>query len=105
MSTPGYAGSRLRAYMQFLAAFLYFFLAKSIAAHGAQGLVRDAWQPLVGQAMLVFLLSWLCGHGPLARPPRLIPSAPRDFQAPGLATRSRNGIGDRLGLALVCVCP
>src|SRR5580698_1878099 len=56
MSAPRYAGGRLRAYLQFLAALLYFFFARSLAARGADGLVSDAWFPLVEQAMLVFLL-------------------------------------------------
>jgi len=56
MSQPGYTGGRLRAYLQFLAAILYFFLARSLAFHGAQGFVGDAWFPLVEQAMLAFLL-------------------------------------------------
>jgi len=56
MSAPRYAGGRLRAYLQFLAALLYFFFARSLATRGADGLVGDAWFPLVEQAMLVFLL-------------------------------------------------
>ncbi len=56
MSEPTYTGGRLRAYLQFLGAILYFFLARSLAFHGAQGLVGDLWSPLVEQAMLVFLL-------------------------------------------------
>jgi uncharacterized protein len=56
MSQPGYTGGRLRAYLQFLAAILYFFLARSMAFHGAQGYFSDAWFPLVQQAMLAFLL-------------------------------------------------
>ena len=40
MSASGYTGGRLRAYLQFLAAILYFFLARSLAFHGAQGLGR-----------------------------------------------------------------
>jgi uncharacterized protein len=56
MSQPGYTGGRLRAYLQFLGAILYFFLARSMAFHGAQGFVSDAWFPLVDQAMLAFLL-------------------------------------------------
>jgi uncharacterized protein len=47
---------RLRAYGQFLLALLYFFLVKALAHHGALGLVSEEWQPLVEQAMLVFLL-------------------------------------------------
>ena len=56
MSEPGSTGGRLRAYLQFLGAILYFFLARSLAFHGARGLAGDAWSRLVEQAMLVFLL-------------------------------------------------
>ena len=38
-------GGRLRAYLQFLCALLYFFFARSLAARGADGLVSDAWFP------------------------------------------------------------
>ena len=48
--------SRLRAYGQFLFALLYSFLARALAEHGAAGLVGETWQPLVKQAMFVFLL-------------------------------------------------
>ncbi len=56
MSQPTHTGGRLRAYLQFLAAIIYFFLARSLAFHGAQGFVTDAWFPLVHQIMLAFLL-------------------------------------------------
>jgi uncharacterized protein len=49
-------GGRLRAYLQFLVAFLYYFFAQSLASRGAHGFAGEAWSPLVGQAMLVFLL-------------------------------------------------
>lgn len=49
-------GGRFRAYIQFVAAVLYYFVARSLARHGAQGVVSEQWVPLVEQAMLVFLL-------------------------------------------------
>ncbi|MGB6975763.1 MAG: type II CAAX endopeptidase family protein [Terracidiphilus sp.] len=49
-------GSRLRAYLEFVAAVVYFFAARSVARHSAAGLVNSDWSPLVAQAMLVFLL-------------------------------------------------
>lgn len=62
MSTPE-SGSRVRAYFQFIAALLYFFLARSLAHHGAEGLVGEQWSPLIEQAMLVFLM--LLGYSAL----------------------------------------
>ena len=56
MSTPRAGGGRFRAYVQFIAAVLYFFLARSLAHRGALGLATEPWRPLVEQAMLVFLL-------------------------------------------------
>jgi hypothetical protein len=46
----------VRAYVQFIAAVLYFFVARSLAHRGALGLATEQWRPLVEQAMLVFLL-------------------------------------------------
>jgi hypothetical protein len=56
MTTPLGTDSRLRAYGQFLFALVYFFLGRALAHHGALGLVSEEWQPLVEQAMFVFLL-------------------------------------------------
>ena len=56
MTAPAYTAGRLRAYLEFLAAFLYLILARSLALSGARGLVGDGLSPLFGQAMLVFLL-------------------------------------------------
>ena len=46
----------MRAYLQFLAAVLFYFLASSVAHHSAAGLANDAWSPLLEKAMLAFLL-------------------------------------------------
>ena len=48
--------SRFRAYVQFVVALFYYFLARALAHHGANGLSSPEWQPVVEQAMLVFLL-------------------------------------------------
>jgi len=56
MSTFQAGSGRLRAYIQFVAAVVYFFLARALARHGAAGLANEQWRPLVEQAMLVFLL-------------------------------------------------
>ena len=50
------SNGRMRAYFQFIAAVLYFFLARTLARHGAQGFSDEQWAPLVEQAMLAFLL-------------------------------------------------
>jgi membrane protease YdiL (CAAX protease family) len=56
MTTPRVPDSRFRAYVQFVVAVFYYFLARSLAHHGANGLSSHQWSPLVEQAMLVFLL-------------------------------------------------
>lgn len=56
MSTLQLAGRRTRAYLEFVAAVVYFFMARSLARHGAAGLANEVWSPLVEQAMLLFLL-------------------------------------------------
>jgi membrane protease YdiL (CAAX protease family) len=56
MTATEHTGGRLRAYAQFIVAVLYFFLARSLARHGALGLANEQWVPLVEQAMLAFLL-------------------------------------------------
>lgn len=106
MTEPVYTGGRLRAYLQFLAAFLYFFLARSLAFHGAQGLAGDAWSPLMEQAMLVFLL--LIGYAAMGF---WFDRQMHPISEQGLPRRSgwtrEAGMGMAAGwsIALVCVLP
>jgi membrane protease YdiL (CAAX protease family) len=53
--------SRIRAYIQFVAAIFYYILVRILAGRASlgltvQGIVPYQWQPLLEQAMLVFLL-------------------------------------------------
>jgi hypothetical protein len=106
MSTAQPGSGRLRAYAQFLAAVLYFFLAREFARHGAQGLAAEQWAPLVEQAMLAFLL--LVGYAGLGR---VLDKQPHPVRAQGWPWRpgwtSEAGLGMATGwaLALVCVVP
>ena len=63
MSTPRGGGGRFRAYLEFILAVVYFFMARILARHWAHGLVREQWSPLLEQAMLAFLL--LAGYAAL----------------------------------------
>jgi membrane protease YdiL (CAAX protease family) len=100
------SGGRFRAYLQFVAAVVYFFLARAMAVHGAQGLVSERWVPLVEQAMLAFLL--LLGYAGLGftfnreMHPLSEQGWPRRTGWPGEA-----GLGLAVGwaLAVVCVLP
>jgi hypothetical protein len=106
MTEPIYAGGRLRAYLQFLVAFLYFFFARSLAFHGAHGLAGEAWSPLVEQAMLVFLL--LIGYAAMGL---WLDRQAHPISDQGLPRRSgwprEAGLGLATGwaIALVCVLP
>ena len=55
MSAPA-RGGRLRAYLEFIAAVLYFFVVRSFARNAAIAIHRDAWAPLVEQFLFVFFL-------------------------------------------------
>jgi membrane protease YdiL (CAAX protease family) len=97
---------RFRAYVQFVAAVLYFFLARSLAHRGALGLANDQWVALVEQAMLVFLLVLGYAGMGIALDRQLHPVSdqglPRRRGWPGEA-----GLGLAVGwsLAVVCVLP
>ena len=106
MSTLEPGGSRFRAYLQFVAAVCYFFLARSLARHGAQGLASPEWAPLVEQAMLVFLL--LLGYAAFGS---WMDRQSRPVSAQGLPRRAgwpgEVGLGLAVGwsIAVICVLP
>lgn len=106
MTTAASANSRLRAYAQFIAAVLYFFVASTVARHSAQGLASMAWYPLVNQAILVFLL--LVGYAGMGR---WFNRQQRPIREQGLPLRGgwtrEAGTGLAVGwaVALVCVIP
>jgi hypothetical protein len=106
MSTPKSGGSRIRAYLEFILAVVYFFMARALARHGAHGLVREQWSPLVEQAMLAFLL--LAGYAALGT---WLDRETRPVSTQGLPRRQgwrgEVGLGLAVGwsLALVCVIP
>jgi uncharacterized protein len=106
MSLPEAAGGRIRAYLQFIAAICYFFLARSLARHGAQGLAGQEWSPLVEQAMLVFLL--LLGYAAMGA---WMDRQRGPISAQGLTRRQgwlgEAGLGLSVGwsIAVICVLP
>jgi len=100
------AGSRLRAYIEFVVAVFYFFLARSLAHHAAQGLVQDDWNPLIEQAMLAFLL--IVGYAAMGfwLDRQAHPIGAQGFPSrDGLATEVGMGLATGWGLAVVCVLP
>jgi hypothetical protein len=106
MSSPQAGGSRIRAYLQFIAAVCYFFLAQSLARHGGQVLASPAWSPLVERAMLVFLLllgyaamGWYMDRqsGPVSE--QGLPRRPGWLSEVGL------GLSVGWAIAVICVLP
>jgi uncharacterized protein len=106
MSSPQPAGGRFRAYIQFVAAVLFYFVARSMARHAAQGFASEQWAPLVEQAMLAFLL--LFGYAVMGF---WLDRQTNPIGAQGLPRRKgwprEAGVGLATGwtLAVVCVLP
>jgi len=103
MSSPETGPGRVRAYLQFIAAVCYFFLARSLAVHAAQGLAGTEWSPLLEQAMLVFLL--LMGYAAMGS---WMDRQTRPVSAQGLLRRPgwlrETGLGLSIGWAVAVVC-
>jgi membrane protease YdiL (CAAX protease family) len=106
MSQPVYRGGRLRAYLEFLAALLYFFFARSLAFRAAEGLASDAWFPLIERAALLFLL--LVGFTAMGV---WLDRQVHPISEQGLSRRegwlreTGMGLATGWGIALVCVLP
>jgi uncharacterized protein len=97
---------RVRAYLEFLAAVLYFFLARALAHLGALDLASEFWSPLVEQAMLAFLL--LMGYAAIGfwLDREADPVSAQGFpQRAGFAHEAGMGLATGWALALVCVLP
>ena len=56
MSSSPVPASRLRSYLEFLTAILYFFMVRTFAHRSADAWASEVWSPLIAQAMIVFLL-------------------------------------------------
>jgi membrane protease YdiL (CAAX protease family) len=106
MSTPHAIGGRFRAYAQFIAAVLYYFVVRSLARRGALGLATEQWRPLVEQAMLVFLL--LIGYAGFGiwLDRQLHPVSAQGWaRRQGWPTEAGVGLAVGWALAVVCVLP
>jgi hypothetical protein len=106
MTSPETGGGRMRAYLHFIAAVCYFFLARSLAHRGALGLASQQWAPLLEQAMLVFLL--LLGYAAMGS---WMDRESSPVSAQGLPRRAgwlgEAGLGLSVGwsIAVICVLP
>jgi len=105
MSEPQ-RGGRMRAYLEFIAAVLYFFVARSFAFRLASSFTSDAWAPLAGQTILVLLL--ICGYAAFGS---LFDRQMNSISVQGLPLRSgwsgEAGMGGAVGwgLAVLCMLP
>ena len=106
LTASHHPGGRLRAYLEFLAAFLYLFFARSLAVSGARGLAGDAWSPLLEQAMLVFLL--VAGYAAMGywfdRQPHPISEQGLCLR-PGWTREAGLGLAAGWAMTLACVLP
>jgi uncharacterized protein len=105
MTAPG-TGGRVRAYLEFILALLYFFVVRSFARHIVLGLVSPAWAPLVEQCIFVFLL--VLGYAAFGS---LFDRQPRSIAAQGFPLRegwrreAAMGIAVGWGAVVACVLP
>jgi uncharacterized protein len=102
MSAPERRG-KLRAYLEFIAAVLYYFVVRSFAHNVSIAIQRDAWQPLVEQLLFAALL--ILGYAAFGA---LFDRQPRSIAAQGLPLRrgwtGEIGIGAVIGWGAVVVC-
>lgn len=106
MSQPTNTGNRLRAYMQFVLAVVWYFLARALAYRGAQGLAGEAWSPLFNQAILVFLL--LFGYAAIGFwfQRQMHPVSEQGLpRRPGFMREVGMGLATGWGIAVICVIP
>jgi hypothetical protein len=106
MGTISPTAGRLRAYLRFILAVLWFFLARGMAHRLALGEATEPFVPLVEQALLAFLL--LVGYASMGF---WLDREVHPVSAQGLPRRSgwpaEAGMGVALGwtLAVACVLP
>jgi len=106
MSPSSATVGRLRAYLRFIVAVLWFFMARTLARHEALGVTNEQWRPLAEQSMLLFLL--LMGYASMAF---ALDRQQHPLSAQGLPRRrgwlSEVGLGLAVGwgVAVVCILP
>ncbi len=106
MSSTQAVGGRFRAYLEFIAAVVFYFVARPVAHQSAAGLANNAWSPLLEQAMLVFLL--LLGYAAFGF---VLDRQRHPVSEQGLPARSgwpgEAGLGLAVGwaVAVACVLP
>ncbi|HUA93763.1 MAG TPA: type II CAAX endopeptidase family protein [Terracidiphilus sp.] len=97
-------GARRRAFLEFFAAVIYFFLARALAHQGAQVLVSEQRAPLAEQTMLALLL--LIGYAAMGfwLDREAHPVATQGFPwREGFRREGATGLATGWALAVVCV--
>jgi CAAX protease family protein len=97
---------RTRAYLEFIAALIYYFLARAMARRSAFDLANDAWISLTEQAILLLLL--LVGFAAFGRvfDRQKHPISEQGFPfRPGWQTEAGLGTAIGWGTAIACVLP
>lgn len=106
MSSNSFLGGRFRAYLQFVTAVFYYFIARALARHASEGFANQLWSPLVGQIMLAFLL--LVGYSVMGF---IFQQQLHPIREQGLPRRKGfprefgMGLATGWGIAIVCVLP
>ena len=95
--------SRVRAYLEFVIALFYFIAARVLARNAANKFAAPAWEPLVEQATLAFLLlAGYAGMGfSLARQPHPVSTQGLPFRR-GWSGEAGIGLATGWGLAAIC---
>lgn len=98
--------NRVRAYLEFVAAILYFFLVRSFARHAAGVFPNQTWAPLIEQALFVLIL--IIGYAAFGA---LFDRQPHSIAAQGLPARPgwprefATGIAVGWGAVVLAVLP
>ena len=106
MSPAAPIGGRTRAYLEFIAAVIFYFLVRSLARHSAFTLANETWLPLAEQAMLLlFLLVGFAAFGRLFDRQRNPISEQGLPLRPGWPSEAGLGMAVGWGAAIACVLP
>jgi len=106
MSAQSAPGGRLRAYLEFVVAVLFFFLARSTAHRAGMSLAGPAWLPLAEQAIFLFLLIVVFAAFGLVFDRQQNPVAAQGLPLrAGWRGEAALGMAVGWGVAVVCVLP
>lgn len=106
MNSFAVQGGRLRAYLRFVTAVLYFFLARSVAQHTVAGLTSGPFAPLLTVALLAFLLIVVYASMGLLLEKQRSPVAAQGLPLrAGWSGEAGLGVAVGWGMAVACVVP